>query len=154
MRILIGIDGSEYSDAALDEVSRRSWPNGSQILVVNAFELPLSVTPEVWALPVDYYERLDSICREQADAIVKAAIKKLSILGDAVTITSKTILGPPKGVILDVAENWKPDLIVVGSHGYPTWERLLLGSVSQAVVSHAKCSVEVVRLPREKKAAA
>jgi nucleotide-binding universal stress UspA family protein len=154
MRILIGIDGSEYSDAALDEVSRRSWPNGSQILVVNAFELPLSVTPEVWALPVDYYERLDSICREQADAIVKAAIKKLSVLGDAVTITSKTILGPPKGVILDVAENWKPDLIVVGSHGYPTWERLLLGSVSQAVVSHAKCSVEVVRLPREKKAAA
>jgi nucleotide-binding universal stress UspA family protein len=154
MRILIGIDGSEYSDAALDEVSRRSWPNGSQILVVNAFELPLSVTPEVWALPVDYYERLDGICREQADAIVKAAIKKLSVLGDAVTVTSKTILGPPKGVILDVAENWKPDLIVVGSHGYPTWERLLLGSVSQAVVSHAKCSVEVVRLPREKKAAA
>ena len=48
---------------------------------------------------------------------------------------------------------WKADLIVVGSHGYPTWERLLLGSVSQAVVSHAKCSVEVVRLPEQKQAA-
>ena len=155
MKILIGVDGSEYSDAALDEVSRRSWPKGSEILVVNAFELPLAATPEVWALPVNYYERLDRICREQSDAVIKAAVKKLSDhLGDAVTVTSKTVLGSPKSVILDEAENWKPDLIVVGSHGYPTWERLLLGSVSQAVVSHAKCSVEVVRLPHPQKAAA
>jgi len=155
MKVLIGVDGSEYSDAALDEVSRRSWPKGSEILIVNAFELPLAATPEVWALPPDYYERLDRICREQSDAIVKAAVEKLTTaLGDSVTVNSKTILGSPKSVILDQAEGWKPDLIVVGSHGYPTWERLLLGSVSQAVVSHAKCSVEVVRLPQPKQAAA
>jgi len=155
MKILIGIDGSEFSDAALDEVSRRSWPKGSQILVVNAFELPLAATPEVWALPPDYYERLDRICREQAAAIVKAAVAELSsALGESVTITSKTVSGAPKSVILDEAETWKPDLIVVGSHGYPTWERLLLGSVSQAVVSHAKCSVAVVRLPHPKQVAA
>jgi nucleotide-binding universal stress UspA family protein len=48
-------------------------------------------------------------------------------------------------VILDEAESWGADLIVVGSHGYRAWERFLLGSVSQSVVSHAKCSVEVVR---------
>ena len=155
MKILIGLDGSEYSDAALDEVSRRSWPKGSEILVVNAFELPLASTPEVWAFPVDYYEKLDGICRKQADAIVKAAVEKLSsALGDSVTVNSKTVLGSPKSVILDQAEDWKPDLIVVGSHGYPAWERLLLGSVSQAVVSHAKCSVEVVRLPQPKQVAA
>jgi nucleotide-binding universal stress UspA family protein len=154
MRILIGVDGSEYSDAALDEVSRRSWPKGSEILIVNAFELPLAVTPEVWALPPDYYERLDRICREQADAFVKAAVEKLAVLGDVVRITSRTVLGSPEAVILDEAAAWKPDLIVVGSHGYPTWERLLLGSVSQAVVSHAKCSVEVVRMKQPERAAA
>jgi len=155
MKILIGVDGSEYSDAALEELSRRSWPKGSEILVVNAFELPLAATPEVWALPPDYYEQLDRICREQAAAIVKAAVEKLSrSLGNSVTVTSKTVLGAPRGVILEEAESWKPDLIVVGSHGYPTWERLLLGSVSQAVVSHARCSVEVVRLPQPKQAAA
>ena len=44
--------------------------------------------------------------------------------------------------------------VVVGSHGYPTWERLLLGSVSQAIVAHAKCSVEVVRMPAPRQAAA
>lgn len=154
MRILIGVDGSPYSDAALEEVSRRTWPNGSEILVVHAFELALPATAEVWALPPDYYERLDHICREQADAIVTAALEKLIGLGDSVTVSSKTLLGSPKSVILEAAESWKPDLIVVGSHGYPTWERLLLGSVSQAVVSHAKCSVEVVRMPVSKQAAA
>jgi hypothetical protein len=40
------------------------------------------------------------------------------------------------------------DLIVVGSHGYRALERFLLGSVSQSVVSHAACSVEVVRCPQ------
>lgn len=124
------------------------------MLVVHAFEQPLAVTPEAWALPPDYYVRIDRVCREQADAIVKSAAEKLSSIGPDVSVTTKTILGSPKQVILDEAETWKPELIVVGSHGYPTWERLLLGSVSQAVVSHAKCSVEVVRIPKSKRQAA
>jgi nucleotide-binding universal stress UspA family protein len=154
MRILIGVDGSIYSDAALDEVKRRTWPKGSEVLIVHAFELPLAATPEVWALPPDYYERLDRGCREQAEAIVKAAVERLAGLSDTTTVDSKTVLGSPRSVILEEAETWKPDLIVVGSHGYPTWERLLLGSVSQAVVSHAKCSVEVVRMAQPRQAAA
>lgn len=155
MKILIGVDGSAYSDAALDEVSRRSWPQGSEILVVHAYELPLAPTPEVWALPADYYEELDRAIRTQSDTIVETAVQRLrNNLGKTFAINSKAILGPPKRVILDEAESWNADLIVVGSHGYPTWERLLLGSVSQAVVSHAKCSVEVVRLPKSRKVAA
>ncbi|HZI46221.1 MAG TPA: universal stress protein [Pyrinomonadaceae bacterium] len=155
MRILIGVDGSPYSDAALDEVAQRAWPPGSEILVVTAYEMPLAPTPEVWAMPPDYYERLDRAVRGQSDSIIKAAIDRLKqAVGDTVKIEARSVMGSPKGVILDEAERWSADLIVVGSHGYPTWERLLLGSVSQAVVSHAKCSVEVVRLPCQKKAAA
>ena len=155
MKIIIGVDGSIYSDAALEELSRRTWPDGSQILVVNAFEIPLAPTAEVWAIPSDYYVKLESIIRAQSDEVLKAAEKQLrSRLGDSVDIRTKSVQGSPKRTILDEAENFNADLIVVGSHGYPTWERLLLGSVSQAVVSHAKCSVEVVRLPIEKKMAA
>jgi len=155
MKILIGVDGSQYSDAALDEVSRRRWPTGSEIRVVHAYEMPLAPTPEAWALPPDYYEQLDRAVRTQSDAIVEAAAQTLKArLGAAFEVKSEAILGSPKRVILDEAESWKPDLIVVGSHGYPTWERLLLGSVSQAVVAHAKCSVEVVRLPESKQVAA
>ena len=153
MRILIAVDGSEYSDAAVDEVAHRTWPTGTEILVVHAMEMPVVPTPEVWALPPDYYERLERVCGEQADQVICAALRKLSALNDGIVVTSKVVQGAPKTTILDEAEKWKPDLIVVGSHGYPTWERLLLGSVSQAVVSHARCSVEVVRLPAQKAAA-
>ena len=65
---------------------------------------------------------------------------------DAVSLDGALLPGPARTVILDEAESWRADLIVVGSHGYRAWERFLLGSVSQAVVSHAKCSVEVVRV--------
>ena len=155
MRILIGVDGSPYSDAALEAVAQRAWPKGSELLVIHAFEMPLAPTPEVWAMPPDYYEQLDRVVRTNADAIVKAAVAKLkSAISNASKIEGKAMMGSAKGVILNEAETWKADLIVVGSHGYPTWERLLLGSVSQAVVSHARCSVEVVKLPAQKKAAA
>jgi nucleotide-binding universal stress UspA family protein len=155
MRILIGDDGSPYSDAAIDEVAQRKWPEGSEIRVVHAYEIPLAPTTEVWALPPDYYQRLDEAVRKQSEAIIKAAVEKLSArLGNSIKVEGKPVLGSPRAVLLDEAETWSADLIVVGSHGYPTWERLLLGSVSQAVVSHAKCSVEVVRLPAQKKLAA
>jgi nucleotide-binding universal stress UspA family protein len=55
--------------------------------------------------------------------------------------------GYPKEAILAEAERWGADLIVVGSHGYRGLTRLWLGSVSQAVASHAGCSVEIVRAP-------
>jgi nucleotide-binding universal stress UspA family protein len=62
----------------------------------------------------------------------------------SVRVSGEVLAGPPREVILDEAERWKADLVVMGSHGYGSWRRFMLGSVSQAVVSHAKCSVEVV----------
>ena len=57
--------------------------------------------------------------------------------------------GSPKRIIVEEAETWGADLVVVGSHGYRSWERMLLGSVSQAVAAHAECSVEIVRCPKK-----
>ena len=146
MKILLAVDGSPFSDAALEEVCRRPWPKNSRVMVITAFEAPLAATPEVWALPPDYYEQVEQAVRLRADSVMEAAVRKLiSALGPTSEVKGKCVAGSPQRVILDEAENWGADLIVVGSHGYPAWERLLLGSVSQAVVSHAKCSVEVVR---------
>jgi len=147
MKVLIAVDGSPYSDAALDEVAQRPWPKPSEILIVNAYEFLVAATPEVWALPPDYYEQLERAVRDHADSIINTAVARLKKALPDVTVKGKAIAGSPKRVIADEASEWKADLIVVGSHGYPAWERLLLGSVSQAVVSHAKCSVEVVRSP-------
>jgi nucleotide-binding universal stress UspA family protein len=54
----------------------------------------------------------------------------------------------PYQVILHEAENWHADLIVVGSHGRSGLDRLVMGSISEAVALHAKCSVEIIREPR------
>jgi nucleotide-binding universal stress UspA family protein len=154
MKVLVGVDGSTFSDAALEEVSQRPWPKGTEILVVHAFEPPLAATPEGWALPPNYFEELDHTLKETANSIARSAVERLSSLDNSVKVTGKALLGSPKRVILDEAEEWNPDLIVVGSHGYSVWGRLLLGSVSQAVVNHAKCSVEVVRRKQTESAAA
>ena len=146
MRILIAVDGSPFSDAALEQVARRPWPAGSKVLVLTAFEVPLAATPDIWTLPVEYFEQVERSVRLRADSVMESAVARLkAALEPGIEVKGECVAGAPSRVILDEAENWKADLIVVGSHGYPAWERLLLGSVSQAVVSHARCSVEVAR---------
>lgn len=144
MKILLAVDGSSCSDAAVEEVARRPWPEGSLVKVLTVVETPMPPTPESWAVPLNYFEELEATLRKQGETIVNRALQKLksnkSLLVDAVLAP-----GSPRPVILDEAESWGADLIVLGSHGYSAWKRFLLGSVSQAVVSHAKCSVEVVR---------
>lgn len=150
MKILLAVDGSACSDAAIEEVARRPWPEGSFVKVLTAYEFPVPPTPEAWALPANYFQELDLGLRKQAQDVVDTAIQKLkSKLSNSMSLDGALLPGPPRTVILDEAESWGADLIVLGSHGYRAWERFLLGSVSQAVVSHAKCSVEVVRCPHD-----
>jgi nucleotide-binding universal stress UspA family protein len=107
-------------------------------------KLPTPPTPEAWALPINYFQEMDIALRKQAEDIIDRALQKLKARVDkSISIDAVLLPGPPRTVILEEAESWGADLIVLGSHGYRAWERFLLGSVSQAVVSHAKCSVEV-----------
>ena len=146
MKILLAVDGSPCSDTAIEEVARRPWPDGSMIKVLTAYDVPAPPTPEAWAIPMMYFEEMDVQLRKQAQNIVDGAIEKLKPrLSKTIALDGALLPGAPRTVILDEAQDWNADLIVLGSHGYRAWERFLLGSVSQAVVSHAKCSVEVVR---------
>ena len=152
MKILVAADGSPCSDAAVEEVARRPWPDGSSIRVLTAFEPVTPPTPEAWAMPMTYVEEMDSALREQARSTVTQALDKLKPkLPKTIDTEGRIAPGSPRSVILEEADDWGADLIVVGSHGYRAWERFLLGSVSQSVVSHAKCSVEVVRCPASAK---
>jgi nucleotide-binding universal stress UspA family protein len=146
MKILLAIDGSPCSNVAIEEVARRPWPQKSTVKVLTTFELPLPATPEPWPIPQSYLEQMDRVAKEEARRTVDSAVATLSSkLSDTMSVDSKIVPGSPSTTILDEAESWGADLIVVGSHSYGAWQRLLLGSVSQTVVSHANCSVEVVR---------
>jgi len=146
MKILVAVDGSAYSDAGVEEVARRPWPPKSEVKVITAFEPPVPLGMEPWAASPEYFESLEKSVREAAKAVIESALLKLKTVEEkTLKISSEIIQGPPRQVIVDEAESWGADLIVMGSRGLGAWNRLLLGSVSSAVVHHAKCSVEIVR---------
>lgn len=149
MKILLAVDGSEYSDGAVQEFAKRPWPPQSEVKIVTAAEIPIPVGMEPWAMSADFYEVVEKSIRQVAQAAIDSAVLKLNLIKDrTMTISSEIIQGSPKQVIVDEAERWGADLIVMGSRGLGAWNRLLLGSVSSAVVHHAKCSVEIVRTPQ------
>lgn len=146
MKVLLAVDGSAYSNAAVGEVAGRPWPAGSEVRIVSVVEQPFMPAAEPWSIPPEYYTQAEQAARERAESTVEDAQSKLQAgLDKSIRITTVTPEGSPKRVVLDEAENWGADLIVLGSRGLGAWERLLLGSVSNAVAQHAKCSVEIVR---------
>jgi nucleotide-binding universal stress UspA family protein len=146
MKILLAIDGSGCSERAVDEVARRPWPDGSQIKIISAVSLYVPVAPDPIVLYVGYRDELLEAERRRARAALDGAVEKLRAGGGArLQVATKVIEGNPKRAIIEEAESWGADLVVVGSHGYTGVRRWLLGSVAHAVVSHAPCSVEIIR---------
>jgi nucleotide-binding universal stress UspA family protein len=149
VKILLAVDGSADSAAAVEEVARRPWPPQSEIKVITAAEMPLMVGMDPWVPSKEYFERVEKSVSEAAQAVIDAALEKLKNIDDkTLKISSETIPGLPREAIVEESERWGADLIVMGSRGLGAFNRLLLGSVSSAVVHHAKCSVEIVRRPQ------
>jgi nucleotide-binding universal stress UspA family protein len=143
MRILVATDGSEQSESAVDEIARRCFPADSEVRVISVVEPPNFGE----GVDMSLYVEVDKTARERARAAVEKAAAKLQAdeRSRQLNVTTEVISGSPKGVILEQAEAFGPDLIIVGSHGRGMLDRFLLGSVSHAVALHAKCSVEIVR---------
>ena len=146
MRVLLAIDGSSFSTAAVEEVAQRPWPVGAEIRIISVAQPPLVARPETWELPVDFAEQMEKAVLDRAQPVVDIAAQRLrEALGARIKTSAAVLLGHPKQAIIDEAERWRADLVVVGSHGQSALTRFLLGSVSQTVASHARCSVEIVR---------
>jgi nucleotide-binding universal stress UspA family protein len=146
MKIILATDGSEYSKNAIEETAKFAG-SGDEIKIVAVFQPPATIATEPFAVSAEYYAELEKQQREHADDNAEGAESMLrtALAGKDVTVSKQLILGSPERSLIEEAENWKADLIVVGSHGYGFWSRMLLGSVSSAVVHHAPCSVLVVR---------
>jgi len=144
MRILLALDDSRFSQAAIETVIEQARPRDTDVRILHVVESPpLLVAREMGGYEPALETALESQ-KQNAEALVMKAAELLRARGLKVAATLE--VGDPKSKILDVAEEWRADLIVVGSHGRRGFERFLMRSVSDAVARHAKCSVQIVRI--------
>lgn len=148
MRILIATDGSEFSRKALEKACEVAQGREEvSFRVISVYEPQVPMAAEPYALSAQYFERLDGLARERAEETARAGVDFLRGRFPSARVEIKSVvqLGRPAQMIVQTADDWDADLIIVGSHGHGFWGRLALGSVSDAVLHHAPCSVLVVR---------
>ncbi|HLH37858.1 MAG TPA: universal stress protein [Bryobacteraceae bacterium] len=149
MKLLLATDGSEPSLAAARAIATRPWPAGTEARLLSAVELSLTLLQSTLEPPYVSDQLLETQradAMKRAEQAVQSAERILVASGLKTSESISVLVENPKQIILDEAAQWGADLIFVGSHGRHGLDRFLLGSVSEAVATHAKCSVEVVRV--------
>lgn len=152
MRIVLAIDGTYHSEAAIKTVSQLNLSESDEIKIISVVDLAVPMAIDLYAGYLPSSTEIENTAKENAGVILEKT--KQEILNNfnktKVSITTEVLIGSPESRIVETAETFAADLIIVGSHGYNSWERLLLGSVSDSVVHHAPCSVLVVRGDKSK----
>ena len=148
MKILLAIDESDFSQAAIQAVSAQARPQGTEVRILHVLEPPSLLLGREMGANDPEFEAVWKALQDQAMALVEKTEAKLRAAGFSVSPALQE--GDPKSKIIDVAKEWKADLIVLGSHGRKGLQRFLMGSVAESVVRHAECSVEIVRIPGAK----
>jgi len=145
VRVLLAIDGSAHSDAAVAEVAARPWPTGTTVRVLTVVHAAAPLIPDPAFLMAAIHVEQTKEQSRHAPKLVSAARRRIRRRSPGVSVSTSIREGVPKDVIVEEAREWDADLIVLGSHGYGLVKRLVLGSVAAAVVASAPCSVQIVR---------
>ena len=137
-KIMVGYDGTKFSDCALKEAIRLAKGTGAKLLLVTAPEIDVelqSLAPEANAL----VEKKALTDMNRAAAKVKKA---------GLTCETKIVVTTSaQETLVETARKNKVELIVLGTHGRTGLMRLLMGSTTARVIGHAHCNVLVVRCP-------
>lgn len=155
MKILVAYDGSEYSDAALHDLKRAGLGSEVEALVMSLADVfvPPPIDEEVDnTFPMyvpEGVKRAHERARdelEEARDFAKRASEKIRSMFPGWQVTSETEADSPAWALIRKADQWKPDLIVMGARGLSVFGgRLILGSISQRVLYEARCSVRIAR---------
>jgi nucleotide-binding universal stress UspA family protein len=157
MKILIAYDGSECAEAALDDLCRAGLPRNAEALVLSVTEMWLPPPPpssyEVVEEAMQAHTPADlqriyvshSQAVENALALAGRAKERLRNNFPGWAVSAEGAYGSPASEVIRKADEWKPDLVIVGSHGRSALGRFVLGSVSQKVLTEARSSVRVAR---------
>lgn len=144
VRLLIAVDSSPDSSAAVEAVCHRDWPKGTEVGLVAVVDTVMAVnTNPSEPSAMKWIEVGDEKNWDQVREVFEPSAQKLRTAGLHAEVLIRR--GNPADQILEEANTWGADCIFVGAKGTRGIDRLLLGSVSSAVSARAHCSVEVVR---------
>lgn len=151
MKILLATDGTKQSEAAVEILDRFCLSEGDEVTIITVIDMAVPMTIDIYGGFLPDTTELEKVARENAKKVLEQTAEKVKgfCKSDSVAIVTETLFGSPESRLVETAEQSGTDLIIIGSHGYNAWERLLLGSISDSVVRHAPCSVLVVRTADE-----
>ncbi len=144
MKILIAVDDSEYSQAAIESIACRNWDPDTEFTVMNVVE---PAVPEYAAWHMTYTPVLYEAIAERVGDAHNMINDKVSFLKEKLpgySVAGDVIEGPIRHSIWDKAKNWHADFIIMGCHGRKGIAKFLMGSVSESVAKGAPCSIEII----------
>lgn len=148
MKILIAYDGSSFADAALADLTRAGLPAEAEVVMMSVAEIStpaLSHAGMVGGTPMLHYDQILSHERRVARELAESAAQQIRPHFPGWAVRTEGFAGSTARQILLEADVWRPDLIVIGSHGRSALTRFLIGSVTMPVLHNAACAVRVVR---------
>ena len=143
MRLLVGYDGSASADEALKLVTGLAWPATSECRIVVAGEVAFATYAPGMVMDAATVQTIYDARQADAERLATAASRRVDRPGLAATW--EVGFGRPANTILDAADRFHPDLLVVGNRGLGPLTSALLGSVSEELVDHAPCPILVAR---------
>jgi nucleotide-binding universal stress UspA family protein len=151
MKILLATDGSISGVAASEAIKVFAIGPQDEIKVISIIDLQVPLPIDIYGGYLPDTTELEKIAKDNALKVLDETGSRIkSYFPDIeANVLTEVLFGTPESRIVETAEEMRADVIIVGSHGYNRWERLLLGSVSDSVVHHAHCSVLIVRTERQ-----
>jgi nucleotide-binding universal stress UspA family protein len=140
-KIVVGIDGSDASKAALRWAVEDARARGAEVVALHAYEVVVAVTDAVPTAPVDLFA-LTAETHDDAQQFVTKVVDEVVGKSVSVDVAPIAVEDSPAKALLDAARD--ADLLVVGSHGHGL-SSLFLGSVSLECAQHAACPVVIFR---------
>jgi nucleotide-binding universal stress UspA family protein len=141
VKVLVGIDESEYSSAAISYIIQAAWPKTTRFLVLSAAPPAfIGISEGIPPAAITGLLQQQEACHSEIADRAAARLRKKGLSAEA-----RMIRGDPRIVLVDAARTEHADLVIVGSHGRTGIKKLLLGSVASHVVTHAPCSVLVIK---------
>jgi len=150
MNVLLAVDDSQPSEAALAELVGQPWLAEATVRVLTVATatagVPVATSPVAGVPPVSVSLWVPELEDQQLQLAARTAQRAADALAPrALRVEARTVAGAVGSEIVREASEWPADLIVMGSRGHGALKRLVLGSVAHHVLNHAPCSIRIVR---------